>query len=83
MLLCCFFFFFLIRQPSFPGMIRPLEQAPIHLPMDKVVAHSGHEVLMVDDLYFTDCWLSTRDFKPTIQALPNSLIENYYYINYL
>ena len=46
----------ILLQPSFPGMIRPLEQAPIHLSMDKVAVHSGHEVLMVDDLYFTDCW---------------------------
>jgi hypothetical protein len=29
---------------------------PIHLPFEEVAAHAGHKVLMVVDIYFTDCW---------------------------
>ncbi len=35
---------------SFLGMVRPIEQAPIHLSLEKIVAFVGHEVQMeVDD----------------------------------
>jgi hypothetical protein len=31
-----FFFLYLIGQPSFPGMVRPIELAPIHLSLEEV-----------------------------------------------
>jgi hypothetical protein len=43
--------------------------------LEEVALHTGHEVLVVDDLYFTDCWWSTRDFRPAAQALPNPIIN--------
>jgi hypothetical protein len=40
----------LFGQPSFPGIVRPIEYAPIHLSFEEVVVRAGHEVLMgVDD----------------------------------
>ncbi len=49
-------FLFLFRQPSFPRLVRPIEQALIHLYQEEVAGCAGHKVLMVLDLYFTDCW---------------------------
>jgi hypothetical protein len=43
--------------------------------LEEVAVHTGHEVLMVDELYFTDCWWSMRDFRPAAQSLPNPLIN--------
>jgi len=31
-----YFLFYLIGQPSFPGMVRPIEFAPIHLSLEEV-----------------------------------------------
>ncbi len=39
------FLFCLIRQPSFPDMIRPLD-APICLSMEEVAVRPGHKVLV-------------------------------------
>ncbi len=37
-------------QPSFLGMVRLIEYASVHLPMEEVAVHAGREVLMeVDD----------------------------------
>jgi hypothetical protein len=35
----------------------------------------GHKVFMEVNVYFTDCWLSTRDFMRAAQASPSSLIK--------
>jgi hypothetical protein len=40
-------------QPSFPGMVRI---GPYPSVLGEVTAHAGREVLMIVDLYFTDCW---------------------------
>ncbi len=36
----------LIGQPSFPGMVMPIDEAPICLPVEEVAVHAGNEVLM-------------------------------------
>ncbi len=38
---------------------------------EEFAAHAGYEVMMVVDLYFTDCWWSTMDFTPAAQASHN------------
>jgi len=43
------FFFFLFEKPSFPGVVRPMEQATICLSMEEVAVHAGHVVLMEVD----------------------------------
>jgi hypothetical protein len=42
--------------------------------LGKVAVWVRHKVLMEVDLYFADCWKSTRDFRPTAQASPYPLI---------
>ncbi len=56
-------------------MVRPIELAPIHLSLDEVAGRADHKVLMVVDLYFTDCWWSTRDFWPAANAHPIYLLN--------
>jgi hypothetical protein len=58
----------MFRQPSFPRMVRPIKLAPIHLSLEGVSVHTGHEVLIKVDFHFTDCWQSTTDFRPTAQV---------------
>jgi hypothetical protein len=43
-----------LRQPSFPGIMKPIY--PVHLPLEEVTVLAGHEVFMVVDLYFTNSW---------------------------
>jgi len=51
---------------------------PIHLSLEEVAVHAGHKVLMEVDYYFTDCWWTTRDFRPAAQASPNLLTKPNY-----
>ena len=56
--------------------------------MEDVAVRAGHEALIVVDLYFIDCWWSTRDFKPVAQALVHFLniiviLISYYIIKLL
>jgi hypothetical protein len=37
-------------------MIRPIEEAPICPHLEDVAVRIGLEVLMVANIYFTDCW---------------------------
>ncbi len=39
-------FFFLLGQPSFPGIVRPKEETPIHLYLEDTAARAGDKVLM-------------------------------------
>ena len=43
--------------------------------LEDIAVHAGHKVLMVDELYFTDCLSSTGDFRPAAQASPNALMN--------
>ncbi len=36
----------LIGQPSFPGMVMPIDEAPICLSVEEVAVHAGNKVLM-------------------------------------
>jgi len=49
--------------------------------LEEIAAFAGDKVYKQFDLYFADCWQSTRDFRPGAQALPNPLITYYYSIN--
>ncbi len=55
---------------------------PVHLSLEDVTVHAGHEVLMeVDPIV---CWLLAihKGFWPGAQASPNSMIKHHdYYIN--
>jgi hypothetical protein len=53
----------------------------IHLSSEKLLCVARCEVLMVVDLYFTDCWWSMRNFRPAAQVAPNQHIKYYYYIH--
>jgi uncharacterized membrane protein (GlpM family) len=73
----------LIGQSSFPIMVRPIQSTLIRQSLEEAAVRAGHEVLMVVDLYISDCWWSTRDFRTTAQASPYPLIKSHYYINKL
>jgi hypothetical protein len=61
-------------------MVRPTDQATIHLSLEQVNLHAGHDVLMEVDY---NCALIARypfvDFRLAAQASPKALI-NYCFI---
>jgi hypothetical protein len=47
----------LLNWPTeFPRVIRLVEQAAIHMSLEEVIVYASYRVLIVIDLYFTDCW---------------------------
>ncbi len=48
--------FLLFGLSSFPRRVRPRKQAPVHLFLEEVTVHAGHQVSMVVDFNCTDCW---------------------------
>jgi len=51
-------------------MVRPIEQAPIHMSFEEVAVCAGDKFLMVVHLYFTDFW----HFRPAMKVPINTLI---------
>ncbi len=49
-----FIVFFLLGKLSFPRMVRPLEWAPIGLPLKEVAVHAGHKLLIEADPLIID-----------------------------
>jgi hypothetical protein len=45
-----FFFFFLLGQPSFHGMVRPIDEDPICLSLEEVTVRAGHKFLVNIDV---------------------------------
>ncbi len=52
--------------------------------LEEVAVCPDHEVLVVVELYYTDCLRSMKDIRQAPKASPNPLIDYYYnYINFV
>jgi len=53
----CFSYFFLVWTVEFPGVVRPIKQAPIHVSLEKVGAGGGIQTLnhMIMSRVFYHC----------------------------
>ncbi len=72
---------FLIKLLSFPGMVRPVEQAPICMCLEEAAMCAAHKVLMIVELYSVGD--PQRILDTAAYTLNNPLIKYYCYINQL